>query len=123
MKIAYRIVLVVAVAAFCGATTLAQTRTKPVAEEPQKNAPSYADTVHYIQERLYRLGAKMDPTTSVCSQKTGDQILRATGMAQLHDHIIDLRVDVDLSVVKAGAYSLGLRQVGPEWTRYPIRVF
>ena len=55
--------------------------------------------------------------------ETGNQILRATGTAQLHDHITDLRVDVDLSGVQAGAYSLGLRQAGLEWTRYPIRVF
>lgn len=54
---------------------------------------------------------------------TGDRILRATGMAELHDHITDLRVDVDLSGIQAGAYSLGLRQAGLEWTRYPIRVF
>ncbi len=53
----------------------------------------------------------------------GDQILRATGMAELHDHITDLRVDIDLSGVQAGAYSLGLRQAGLEWTRYPVRVF
>jgi hypothetical protein len=55
--------------------------------------------------------------------ETGDQILRATGTAQLHDHITDLRVDVDLSGVQAGVYSLGLRQAGFEWTQYPIRVF
>jgi hypothetical protein len=54
---------------------------------------------------------------------TGDELLRARGMAELHDHITDLRVDVDLSDVKAGTYSLGLRQAGLEWTRYPIRVF
>jgi hypothetical protein len=55
--------------------------------------------------------------------ETGDQILRATGTAQLHDHITDLRVELDFSGVQAGAYSLGLRQAGLEWTRYPIRVF
>lgn len=55
--------------------------------------------------------------------RTGDQILRVTGMAQLHDHITDLRVDVDLSGIRAGTYSLGLRQTGLEWTRYSIQVF
>jgi len=54
---------------------------------------------------------------------TGDQISRVTGMAKLHDHITDLRVDVDLSGIQAGAYSLGVRQAGLEWTRYPVRVF
>ena len=55
--------------------------------------------------------------------EAGDQILRATGMAQLHDHVTDLRVDVDLTSVRTGAYSLGLRQANLEWTRYPIQVF
>ena len=53
---------------------------------------------------------------------TGDQLLRATGMAELHDHITGLRVDVDLSSIPPGAYSLGIRQPGLEWTRYPVRV-
>jgi hypothetical protein len=55
--------------------------------------------------------------------ETGDQILRTTGAAQLHDHITSLLVDVDLSSVRPGAYSLGIRQPGLEWTRYSIRVF
>jgi hypothetical protein len=53
----------------------------------------------------------------------GDQVLRATGMAKLHDHITDLRVDVDLISIRPGTYSLGVRQPSLEWTRYPIRVF
>jgi hypothetical protein len=54
---------------------------------------------------------------------TGDQLLRATGMAELHDHVTGLRVDVDLSSIRPGTYSLGVRQLSLEWTRYPIRVF
>jgi hypothetical protein len=33
-----------------------------------------------------------------------------------------LRADVDLAGVRPGLYSLGLRQTGPEWTRFPVRV-
>ena len=55
--------------------------------------------------------------------ETGDQILRATGTAQLQDHVTSLRIDFDLSSVRPGAYTLGIRQPGLEWTRYPIRVF
>jgi hypothetical protein len=44
-------------------------------------------------------------------------------VAQLHDHVIDLRVDVDFHGVRPGTYSLGIRQPNLEWTRYPIRVF
>jgi hypothetical protein len=44
-------------------------------------------------------------------------------MAKMDDHITNLRVDVDFGGVQMGAYSLGLRQAGLEWTRYPIKVF
>ena len=69
------------------------------------------------------IGSKEGPYDIGLLTEAGDQILRATGMAQLHDHTTDLRVDVDLSRVRAGAYSLGVRQPSLEWTRYPIRVF
>jgi hypothetical protein len=69
------------------------------------------------------LGSKEGPYDVGLFSETGDEMLRSTGIAQLHDHITGLRVDVDLSGVQAGAYSLGLRQAGLEWTRYPVRVF
>jgi hypothetical protein len=55
--------------------------------------------------------------------EAGDQILSATGIAQLHDHVTDLRVDIDLRSVQSGSYFLGVRQAGVEWSRYSIRVF
>ena len=69
------------------------------------------------------IGSKEGPYDVGVLTERDVQILRATGMAQLHDHVIDLRVDVDLSSVRAGAYSLGVRHAGLEWTRYPVRVF
>ena len=54
--------------------------------------------------------------------ETGDQILRVTGMAQLHDHVTGLRVDVDVRSVPPGEYFLGVRQPGLEWSRYPIHL-
>jgi hypothetical protein len=69
------------------------------------------------------IGSKEGPYDVGLLTETGDQILGATGIAQLHDHITNLRVDVNLSGIEAGAYSLGVRQAGLEWTRYPIRVF
>ena len=69
------------------------------------------------------IGSKEGPYEVGLLTETGDQILRTTGIAQLHDHITDLRVDIDLSDVRAGSYSLGVRQPSLEWTRYPIRVF
>ena len=69
------------------------------------------------------IGSKVGPYDIGLLTEAGDQILRATGMAVLHDHIIDLQVDVNLSSVRPGAYSLGVRKPSLEWTRYPIRVF
>jgi len=69
------------------------------------------------------IGSKEGPYDVGLLAETGDQILRATGTAHLHNHVTNLRVDVDLSSVRPGAYSLGVRQPGLEWTRYPIRVF
>ena len=69
------------------------------------------------------IGSKEGPYDVGLLTETGDQIMRATGMAQLHDHITDLQVDVDLRRVRPGAYSLGIRQPSLEWNSYPIRVF
>ena len=69
------------------------------------------------------IGSKEGPYDVGLLTDTGDQLLRATGMAELRDHITGLRVEVDLSSIRPGGYSLGLRQTGLEWTRYPIRVF
>jgi hypothetical protein len=68
------------------------------------------------------IGSKEGPYDVVLLTETGDQILRATGTAQLHDHVTSLRVDVDVRSVPPGAYFLGVRQPGLEWSRYPIRL-
>lgn len=69
------------------------------------------------------IGSNEGPYYVGLLSETGDEILRATGMAQLHDHITNLRVDVDLGSVRPGAYSVAVRQPGLEWTRYRVRVF
>jgi hypothetical protein len=53
---------------------------------------------------------------------TGDEILRAAATAQLEDHAVILRADVDLTRVESASYFIGYRQAGLEWTRFPIRV-
>jgi hypothetical protein len=69
------------------------------------------------------IGSKEGPYDVGLLTDTGDQLLRATGMAELHDHTMGLRVDVDLSSIRPGKYSLGVRQPSLEWTRYPVRVY
>jgi hypothetical protein len=69
------------------------------------------------------IGSKEGPYDVGLLTDTGDQLLRATGTTELHDHITGLRVDVDLSSIRPGDYFLGVRQSSLEWARYPIRVF
>ena len=69
------------------------------------------------------IGSQEGPYDVGLLTETGDQILRTTGVAQLHDHVTDLRVDIDFRGVRPGTYSLGVRQANLQWTRYPIRVF
>jgi hypothetical protein len=69
------------------------------------------------------IGSKEGPYDVGLLTDAGEELLRATGTAELRDHIIRLRVDVDLSSVGPGTYSLGVRQPSLEWSRYPIRVF
>jgi hypothetical protein len=54
---------------------------------------------------------------------SGNELLSTTGTAELRDHINRLQVDVDLSSIQPGIYSLGIRQAGLGWSRYPTRVF
>ncbi len=69
------------------------------------------------------IGSKEGPYEVGLLTDTGDQLLRATGVAELRDHITGLRVDVDLSSIRPGIYLIAVRQPGIEWSRYPIRVF
>ena len=53
---------------------------------------------------------------------TGEQISSTTGMAQLENHTVILKTEIDLAGVSPGLYLLAVRQPGLEWNRYPIRV-
>jgi len=69
------------------------------------------------------IGSKEGPYDVGLITATGDELLRATGTAELRDHVNRLLVDVDLSGIRSGNYSLGIRESNLEWARYPIRVF
>ena len=53
---------------------------------------------------------------------SGSEHLRTSAKAKLEDHIVVIRVHVDLAGVSPGSYFLGLRQPGLEWRRFPVRV-
>jgi hypothetical protein len=53
----------------------------------------------------------------------GNELFHGGGIAQLENHVVVLRTDIDLADLPAGLYSLGLRPRGFQWTRFPVRVF
>jgi hypothetical protein len=53
---------------------------------------------------------------------SGAELFRGSAAAKLEDHIVVLRVDVDLTRISPGSYFLGLRQSGVEWMQFPVRV-
>ena len=53
---------------------------------------------------------------------SGEQIRSTTGIAQLENHTVILKTEIDLAGVSPGFYVLAVRQPGMEWNRYPIRV-
>jgi hypothetical protein len=68
------------------------------------------------------LGSKEGSYDLALLNEAGDEVSRATGTATLEDHIVILRADIDIRNLSPGLYFLGLRQLGPEWSRYPARV-
>ena len=69
------------------------------------------------------IGSKEGSYDLALVNEAGDEVLRATGTATLEDHVVILRADIDIRNLSPGFYFVGLRQLGPEWSRYPTRVF
>jgi len=53
---------------------------------------------------------------------SGEEIRSTTGVAQLKNHTVVLKADIDLARVSPALYLLGVRQPGLEWNRYPVRL-
>jgi hypothetical protein len=68
------------------------------------------------------VGSKEGAYELALFRASGEAVTSTTGIAQLENHVVILRADVDLSEVSPGAYVFGIRQPGLEWTRYPVRV-
>jgi hypothetical protein len=68
------------------------------------------------------IGSKEGSYDLALLNEAGDEVSRAAGTATLEDHIVILRADIDIRNLSPGLYFLGLRQLGPEWSRYPTRV-
>ena len=68
------------------------------------------------------IGSKEGSYDLALLNEAGDEVSRATGTATLEDHVVILRADIDIRNLSPGFYFVGLRQLGPEWNRYPARV-
>ena len=68
------------------------------------------------------IGSKEGSYDVALISDAGEEVLRTTGTAQLENHLVILRADVNVAGVRPGSYSLALRQIGLEWTRFPVRV-
>ena len=68
------------------------------------------------------IGSKEGSYDVALLSESGSQIQTASGTAQLQNHVVTLRADIDVSSVRPGLYLLAIRQPGLEWTRYPVRV-
>ena len=68
------------------------------------------------------IGSKEGSYDLALLNEAGDEVSRATGTATLEDHVVILRADIDIRNLSPGFYFVGLRQLGPEWSRYPTRV-
>lgn len=53
---------------------------------------------------------------------SGKEIRSTTGIAQLENHTVILKTEIDLAGISPGLYLLAVRQPSLEWNRYPIRV-
>src|SRR5271166_1314547 len=87
----------------------------------QRNLEIHSSAKHLILN--LPIGSKEGTYDIAILSESGAHILLATGTAQLQDHVVSLRADVDVSGIRPGLYSLALRQPGLDWTRYPLRVF
>jgi len=68
------------------------------------------------------IGSKEGSYDLALLNEAGDEVSSATGTATLEDHVVILRAEIDIRNLSPGFYFVGLRQLGPEWSRYPTRV-
>lgn len=86
----------------------------------QRPLEIYRSTKHLMLD--LPIGSKEGTYDLALMSDTGSQVFLTSGTAQLRDHVVSLRADVDVGGVRPGLYFLALRQPGLEWTRYPVHV-
>jgi hypothetical protein len=90
----------------------------PEINQPPLELPRNAKTLNLELP----IGSNEGPYDLVLANPSGTELFRASATAKLEDHIVVLRVEVDLAGISRGSYFLGLRQSGVEWMQFPVRV-
>src|ERR1700723_1302932 len=108
------------------ATVVRDLREPPTAQRetpagPKKVALEIPRTARHLIVPL-PIGSKEGRYDLALLNEAGDEVSRATGTATLEDHVVILRADIDIRNLSPGFYFVGLRQLGPEWSRYPTHV-
>jgi hypothetical protein len=68
------------------------------------------------------IGSKEGAYDLALMSDEGPPVFQRSGVAQLQDHVIVLKAELDLRSLRSGHYWLALRQPGREWMRFPVRV-
>lgn len=68
------------------------------------------------------MGSKDGQYDLVLLRESGDELLHTTGMAQLENHAMLLKANVNLSSLPRDSYIVGVSQNGIEAIRFPVRV-
>lgn len=66
------------------------------------------------------LGSSEDLYDVRIAKASGESILTANGAAKLNNHITSLRVEVNLSSARTGAYIFQVRRGSQDWNSYPL---
>lgn len=68
------------------------------------------------------IGSKEGPYELAFLGEGGQELRSTAGTAQLENHTMVLKAEIDLAGISPGLYLLGVRQPGLEWSRYPVRI-
>ena len=68
------------------------------------------------------IGSKEGNYDFALLNERGEELLHGSGRAQLENHMVVLRSEINPAGVPPGSYFLGLRQNDMEWTRFPVNI-
>jgi len=68
------------------------------------------------------IGSKQGRYDFALLNERGRELLHGSGTAQLENHMVVLRSEINAADVPPGSHFLELRQNGREWTQFPVNI-